>query len=570
MRKALAERSPATSGSVADRRRPPSPASRSPLAADPASLSPERMLQLQRLAGNATVTALVETAQRALAPDLVAQELPPLASDPVMDLADEITEAASPLAGTPGARGIWDLIRWQFTNRQAGSAAASKQVGPVPRFKNVLYSKSVADRINKLKKAQKAKALELIFGALGDVADVRAKQAGGAEGFLSPGEEYKLVQASSLARFIKSEAAYRGIRTGLLGAFGALQVGTVAALTNAGAYYKSMVKVDNFMGKKLGWTCYVHPDLSTAIANAEARLDAIREEKTAQTNARAASWWYANVANSVSNFGDGVSIRANANNALELSLHSYGWAIDVNASFNPNVPGFPRDLVSEMTGVDVFSSSTGQSKGNFARGKSGAEVRKEAERLRQASEQFAGAFQSQEALQAAMLKLINGRLHAAWDNDQMKVIYPLVQAAIDAGKGLKKQSDREAAQASARDTLTDQLRLLQDTVGPPVALRAGGFQRLNLANTLLQLERLYRRVWSKYNKKTKTMERVAPQARVTDVASIAAHGFMNLNADLVAALAGSEGGKLNWLGAVDESNTKDFMHFELASRPPLY
>jgi len=44
--------------------------------------------------------------------------------------------------------------------------------------------------------------------------------------------------------------------------------------------------------------------------------------------------------------------------------------------------------------------------------------------------------------------------------------------------------------------------------------------------------------------------------------TIAAHGFINLPSELIAALVGSEGGGLKWLGSVF-SGTKDFMHFEL-------
>src|SRR5207245_6949191 len=131
-----------------------------------------------------------------------------------------------------------------------------------------------------------------------------------------------------------------------------------------------------------------------------------------------ASWWFKGVQDSINNFGDGVSIRANANNALELSLHSYGWAIDVNASMNPNIPGFPRALVKELTGTDVFTGSTGQSEGNFARGKSAAGVRDEAQRLRDASTKFAGAFADEDSLKQAMLGVINGRLGATWTNKE--------------------------------------------------------------------------------------------------------------------------------------------------------
>jgi hypothetical protein len=528
-----------------------------------------RVLELQRLAGNDSVAALLGAeAQRAVAPDLIAQEMPPMGSDPVVEVASDIIDAAGPLAGTKGAHGLWDKIRYQFTNRQASSAKASKATGPLAEFTNFLYSAALATRINKLKKAQKQKALEHIFEALSGAADVKIEASGGTPSLASSTEEFMHLQATKLKDFVKSEEQYRGVRSGLLGAFGAIEVGTLSALKNAETYYGTMKPIASFIGKNLAWTCYVHPDMAKAIQKAEDKVNTMREEKAAQMNARAASWWYYGLQNSINNFGDGVEIRANANNALELSLHSYGWAIDVNASFNPNVPGFPRELVKEMTGVDVFAGSTGQTEGNFARGKTQEQDRKEAERLRQASAKFAAAFASEDGLKAAMLETINQRLGLTWDKEVIEALYPDVMAAVDAGKDKKKQSEREAARASARDNLAAHIRGIQEYMGSAPPLRAGEYQRLNLANRLIEMADIYKR--SFITDKKGKQRRVTAEARVTDVATIAAHGFMNLDPDLVGALSGTDGGGLSWLGAVDEKNTKDFMHFELAQRPPLY
>jgi hypothetical protein len=530
---------------------------------------PAALLELQRPVSNAAVAA--KMVQRAVGPGLAAQELPPpTGADPVIDIASEIIIAAGPLAGTPQARGMWDMIRRQFTSRQASSGKASQETGPVAAFKNLLYSKSLASRINRLKKPQKQKALEHIFSALAGAADVKAEQAGGEPSLSTPPEEFEQLQPTKFGDFIKSETKYRGIRSGLLGAFGALEVGMPGALKNAETYYASMVRIETFIGKRLAWPCYVHPEMAKAIHRAEVRLFGMRDAKVSGTNPGAANGWFAGLTNSIKNFGDGVEIRPNANNPMELSLHSYGWAIDVNASFNPNVPGFPRDLVKEMTGVDVFTGSTGQTQGNFARGKSSDDVRKEAERLRDASGKFTGAFESESSLKAAMLGIINDRLGANWAIPEIDGVYPLVIAAVDAGKD-KNKSQRDAARASSRDALMDHLRVLQDSVGPSTPIRAGEFQRLNLATTLIQLGDIYKQSYTgKVNKKTGQPERVKDEARVTNIATIAAHGFMNLDPDVVGALAGSDAGQLKWLGAVDESNTKDFMHFELAERPALY
>jgi hypothetical protein len=53
---------------------------------------------------------------------------------------------------------------------------------------------------------------------------------------------------------------------------------------------------------------------------------------------------------------------------------------------------------------------------------------------------------------------------------------------------------------------------------------------------------------------------------------LAAHGFVNLPAEVITALRASQadgGGDLRWLGTADHG-TPDFMHFELKVRPPLF
>ena len=61
--------------------------------------------------------------------------------------------------------------------------------------------------------------------------------------------------------------------------------------------------------------------------------------------------------------------------------------------------------------------------------------------------------------------------------------------------------------------------------------------------------------------------RVAAQTEGTP-STVAAHGFMNMPSKLAAALAGSDGGDLNWLGV---ASVHDLMHFELkpGDRPSL-
>jgi hypothetical protein len=48
---------------------------------------------------------------------------------------------------------------------------------------------------------------------------------------------------------------------------------------------------------------------------------------------------------------------------------------------------------------------------------------------------------------------------------------------------------------------------------------------------------------------------------IATAGSVAQHGFLDLAPVLVAALTGTDGGNLTWLGVAH--STKDFMHFEL-------
>jgi hypothetical protein len=85
------------------------------------------------------------------------------------------------------------------------------------------------------------------------------------------------------------------------------------------------------------------------------------------------------------------------------------------------------------------------------------------------------------------------------------------------------------------------------------------------AGTLIELWRIY--VSSFEGGKTGGGKRVKAQTEGTP-GTVAAHGFMNMPSRLVAALCGSDGGALDWLGT---GLARDFMHFQLtpAQRPPL-
>lgn len=63
-------------------------------------------------------------------------------------------------------------------------------------------------------------------------------------------------------------------------------------------------------------------------------------------------------------------------------------------------------------------------------------------------------------------------------------------------------------------------------------------------------------------------DRVPPQAGQPSDGQLAAHGFMSVPPEVVAALSGSDAANLKWLGMM--GGTKDYMHFELRDQPPRF
>jgi hypothetical protein len=84
---------------------------------------------------------------------------------------------------------------------------------------------------------------------------------------------------------------------------------------------------------------------------------------------------------------------------------------------------------------------------------------------------------------------------------------------------------------------------------------------LSVVDTLFWMHSTYRATLDKSG------ARVAPSA-IGSRGTVAAHGFLNLDPAIVAALSGSDGGGLKWLGGV-QGGTKDFMHFQLAAPPKI-
>lgn len=509
---------------------------------------------------------------------LAQQALPAFAVDPVPDLSVEIVAAAGPLAGTPQAGTMWTAITSQVlsANPAQKPAPANADKDPMAALQAVLYGSTVVSGLKLLTpdansdrkkrdelRVRKHSVLDHIFQQLESVASQRtATEAEPSLGTIA--HEYTLIQATSAKEYLKSVTAYAKARAGLLQAFGALEVGSRAALNRAAAYYDLMAPVGSFAGKKLEWPAKVHPHMAAAIRNAETRLHAVLAMKAQQDPIGAAAW-FAALQDSFHNFGDGVEIRANANDQFAMSVHSWGWAIDLDADFNPNFQkGSPQGIVKAVTGQDIYKGRTGKGSGNFTTGKPYEEVQAEAERLREISQDYTAAFGSEDTLKQLMLSYVNRTLGTTWPSPFADNLLRAAQKA-DAGRdeqGLSMVEPLKELKEAAATGAVSKGTLIQKPASPQDFNDFA--ELLSVGQTLVWLARVYR-------ESIDTPPAVGPPNRVAadfegTQSTIAAHGFMNLDPDLVAALV-SNG--LAWLGSVGEG-TKDFMHFELVKTPPLY
>jgi hypothetical protein len=322
----------------------------------------------------------------------------------------------------------------------------------------------------------------------------------------------------------------------------------------------------------------------------------------------------------------GFNIRRNRNAPSRLSDHSFGWAVDLDDSLNPNLSGrFPGRALMAATGTDVVTGAMD----TVASGGSTADLLAPIEDIRAASETFKGAFTDEASLDRAMREHVVKRMDFRIADDV--VLVDMVKAAAGAGKAGRKAKaelvkllqdnwgsipdaerwleagDREQIvanegwkawqaekarreRAEAQQWVTFRKRRA-DAVAKAERVRKAGksedeidklvrepLQQAEIAafqgevgqlaeraaGTLLEMWTIFR---GSFAGGRPGAARVAAQTEGTP-STIAAHGFMNLPAKLAAALAGSDGGNLTWLGV---AGVHDLMHFELRSgdRPSL-
>jgi len=222
----------------------------------------------------------------------------------------------------------------------------------------------------------------------------------------------------------------------------------------------------------------------------------------------------------------GFSIRNNANNAAELSNHSFGWAADLDPELNPNIrkANLPLDVIAGLSGLDLY----GPVSQALRTPRAFAVCLPDVTKFSEASKTLVDAFRTMASLKAAAGAAIKRDTTVA-----------LSAAQIDAAFAAASQGQAAIRQALANAGLS-------------------AAQALAASKWLLAAIQLF-----------PAKQQVTHPLVTSNAATVARFGFCNLPPALIAALIASDGGKLNWLGAAN--STKDFMHFDLfdADKPKL-
>lgn len=326
---------------------------------------------------------------------------------------------------------------------------------------------------------------------------------------------------NSLSTFVRKNvgngtvADWGVVRTMMLKAFGAPN-NPALAITRINTYYGA------FADGKLkpgGASMKVHAEM-------KARMDTTRDLVIAEGAA--------DKLGAVKGIG-GFNIRLNANNANALSNHSFGIAMDLDASLNPNLPMKAEerkdwaDLVAFLTGIDPYGD--------------------ESKRL-QSARTYAASLADVTALANASRAFVDANSTDAKLADAVKSGFlRLLGLTI----GLP---DSTALLTLAAPPDPDQAGLLTrlGTLNVPAGKRAAMAKRLVYAMRVFTLAK-------------------APglKPKITGTAATTARfGFINLPAEVITGLAASDGGKLRWLGTANV--TKDYMHFDFRDNehPPLF
>ena len=490
--------------------RPGAPAHAAASRSAPRTTRPDHaaILELQATAGNAATTRLLELqrdgAAVATAPPIPGAP-PTAAQAPAKTGQDQAADDIVAIAGPLMTAPMAMKTYWSKIHAQINKPKIkTKQGGLQPLFTDAFVAE--------LKAVPAAERPALVASVLDKLA--RAATASLSSGPVSGATvqaEYK--QLSAVVPIEGEEGGLVAMRQAVLASFG--------SIADAVTYYKKMVPV-TFLGKRTRG----HPDLAAALKTAEDVLDKRKWRTAAEASVNKVS---------------ALNLRENRNSPTQLSNHSFGTAVDISEDFNPNVSSTKVGkkmwpLVQDVMGEDVFAAkaTTGN---NIASGNVDA-VLGEAQRLSKLSQDW----------QAIFADSTMGKLKTA-----------MITYAQTKGSAVKAESGDQIL-ADAKGGKTDDLANL--LFPAPVAK---GVKPKAAAKTIIHLYSVFDQAWVKDKKGNRT--RMVESGAIGTEGSIAAHGFLNLAPEVVAACSGSDGGGLKWLGGV-KKGTKDFMHFELPKLPP--
>jgi hypothetical protein len=181
---------------------------------------------------------------------------------------------------------------------------------------------------------------------------------------------------------------YIAMREGLKATFGSIKA--------LNAFYDNLVEADFPPGSGVfGTRTLVHKDLKQALDRAaallakkkltEAVINHLKGSQTIAGNVHRRGYW-------------GTNIRENRNRLGSIGNHSFGFAIDINADWNPNLPDFPWEHVQRLTDFDVYGEDLKKANPsqNFDT------VLAAARKAKSASDQFRGIFESEDNFKKAM------------------------------------------------------------------------------------------------------------------------------------------------------------------------
>jgi hypothetical protein len=548
---------------------------RAPAAAVPAAAPPAKAAEAA--AGDAKAEDKKEPEKK---------EEPPLDA---AALTKRIVDAVSPGLTGMDFKTRWPTLRQQVRNPKT---AGTKPVGLQARFPD-LYSAPVAEGLKKLA----LKDREAI------AADAEAQLGASLLAGTKAAElrtEYSTTLTRNLRENIEGDfAGYVAMRPALLATFG--------SVAKANEYFATLEKAEfpsaetSVRGAR---GTLVHPSLKARLKKA---ADVLRARKVPGTEQS----WMEVVEASLGEIG-GFNLRENRNNPSQLSDHSFGWAFDLDTELNPNVKArlFPDTLMKALTGEDVYGGPAATA---LRAGGTVDELLPHARKLRGASDAFKGAFAGEAALKTALLAQVEAK-GLKLDGTQAAALFALVAATGKRSARVKSIADflsaaklgppRPAESATAGTATaagaapaTPASTTAPATTAPatpaattpaapasPVAKAAAKGKAKAAEKPKEPTPPPPPPVWAEAAGLAELIvsgfEVLAgsssgagrvPASAIGSASTVAAHGFLSLPAELIAALTGSDGGGLEWLGAVKAGRSKDFMHFQLkpADQPAL-